>query len=368
MSEQIVSSFNIFLDSDRGSPNSSSKGDDFELNLTGINIDCEKGQLIRLTVNNFSMYKSFPNVNQNNSKFKLKTNKGDTIIDLEHQNYKSIYDIATNFAEKVAEALLTLQEDTTGTNANTNNIDSTTPTVISPAQDATPIGTSSNIIQFRVDFKAGGNLANHDFTTDNVQIQFIEKYNSGDDSDIYSLLGGDRIATEATAGNINSIDVTSTTNTNFITFTCKFPAQRHTEQFVYLRSSLTSNTLATSSLEAGNTTSPVNNVHHSNIVGRFPIDTEVIAYDAGTGREYFIDLPSQKHINNIRFYLTDHHGRRLPGYTNQNTLGNLNFNMVLRCDIIQKRAPNERFTPDIVRTAPSRYSNTFMQYDGHTRT
>ena len=97
MSEQIVSSFNIFLDSDRGSPNSSSKGDDFELNLTGINIDCEKGQLIRLTVNNFSMYKSFPNVNQNNSKFKLKTNKGDTIIDLEHQNYKSIYDIATNF-------------------------------------------------------------------------------------------------------------------------------------------------------------------------------------------------------------------------------------------------------------------------------
>ena len=109
-------------------------------------------------------------------------------------------------------------------------------------------------------------------------------------------------------------------------------------------------------------------MHHTNILGRFVIDTEVVQYFAGTGREYFIDLPTQRHLNNIRLYLTDHHGRLLSTFApEQNTLGNLSFNLVLRCDIIQKRAPNENFTPPVQRTTPARFANPFLQQDGHNR-
>ena len=78
MNEQIVSSFNIFVDSDRGSPNSVSTGDDYQLNLTGVNLDADKGQIIRLTVNNFSMYKTFTNVNAHNSYFTLRSSQATT--------------------------------------------------------------------------------------------------------------------------------------------------------------------------------------------------------------------------------------------------------------------------------------------------
>ena len=94
----------------------------------------------------------------------------------------------------------------------------------------------------------------------------------------------------------------------------------------------------------------------------------MVQYAAGTGREYFIDLPTQRHVQNIRFYLTDHHGRKLSQFApKQNTLGNMNFSLVLRVDIIQKRAPNERFTEEVQRPIPARFSNPTIQYDGHTR-
>ena len=197
-------------------------------------------------------------------------------------------------------------------------------------------------------------------------MQFYEKLpTTEDDSDVFSLLGGNRIH-DNTDTTTNSITVAISAND--ITFTGLYPAQRHTEQFVYLRTNLTSNSLATSSLEAGNHSHDVTNVHHTNILGRFVIDTEVVQYAAGTGREYFIDLPTQRHLNNIRLYLTDHHGRLLSTFApEQNTLGNLSFNLVLRCDIIQKRAPNENFTPPVQRTTPARFANPFLQQDGHNR-
>ena len=106
MSEQIVSSFNIFVDSDRGSPNSISKGDDYHLNLTGVNLDAEKGQVIRLTVNNFSMYKTFTNVNAHNSKFLLRTNATNTQLELPHRNHDTIRAVAQDFADTLKTQLL----------------------------------------------------------------------------------------------------------------------------------------------------------------------------------------------------------------------------------------------------------------------
>lgn len=361
MSEQIVSSFNVFVDSDRGTPNSISKGDDYHLNLTGVNIDAEKGQIMRLTVNNFSMYKSFTNVNAHNSKFILRNSKvtAGTQLELPHKNHDTIAAIAQDFADTLKTQLLLDASNSAAASIEVSNQ--------TPANGTGVAGTSNNVISFKLIFKdQNGNSTAHGLS--NVKVQFYEKLPNGFDSDVYSLLGGNRIHDNSDP-TTNSITVDDTTDTTSITFTCLYPAQRHTEQFVYLRTNLMSNSLATSSLEAGNHSHDTTNVHHTNILGRFVIDTEVVQYAAGTGREYFIDLPTQRHLNNLRLYLTDHHGRPLPTFaTEQNTLGNLNFSLVLRCDIIQRRAPNEGFTPPVQRTAPARFSNPYLQQDGHTRT
>lgn len=359
MSEQIVSSFNIFVDSDRGSPNSISKGDDYHLNLTGVNLDAEKGQVIRLTVNNFSMYKTFTNVNAHNSKFLLRTNVTNTQLELPHKNHDTIRAVAQDFADTLKAQLLIDASN------NTSTATKVVVPYLTPVSGAGVAGTSNNVISFKLEFQNNNDTPVAHKLTD-VKVQFYEKLPTTEaDSDVFSLLGGNRIHRN-TDTTTNSITVDVSTNT--ITFTGLYPAQRHTEQFVYLRTNLTSNSLATSSLEAGNHSHDVTNVHHTNILGRFLIDSELSQYFAGTGREYFIDLPTQRHLNNIRLYLTDHHGRLLSTFApEQNTLGNLSFSLVLRCDIIQKRAPNENFTPPVQRTTPARFANPFLQQDGHNR-
>lgn len=363
MAEQIVSSFNIFVDTDRGARNSTSKGDDYQLNLTGVNLDMDKGQICRLTVNSFSMYKTFTNVNIYNSNMNLRTVGQDGVsrdrtVTLTPSNHDKIYEIAKDFGEQLA-TQLQAAVIAAGTAGVTATLD---PATVTPAASVGVAGTSNNVIAFTIKFTNGGTNTAHNLTS--ALVQFRETI-GGVDQDTYSLLGGDRLAPNDTINSSITVDVSVF---NEVRVTCKYPAQRHTEQFVYLRTNLTSNTLATSSLEAGHHTRDVTNVHHSNILGRFIIDTEVVQFSAGTGREYFIDLTSQRHVNNIRLHLTDHHGRDLPGAIGQNTLGNLNFSLVLRCDIIQKRAPNEGFTQPVQRSTPARFSNLHLQEDGHNRT
>ena len=360
MGENVVSSFNLFIDTDRGSPGSNSTGDDYQLNLNSVNLDADKGQIIRMTVNNFSMYKCFTNVNAHNSRFTLRTNQGTTSLNLPHKNHDTIHKLAGDFGDTLKAQLLVDAQAVTGSSAT-----QVVMSIISPLLGVGVAGTSNNVISVKVEFlDTGGNPVAHNLNS--ALVQFYErdpKYNT--DSDIYSLLGGNRIRDK---NDTTTNSITTTIETNSITFTGLYPAQRHTEQYVYLRTSLNGNTLATTSLEGAHSSESVSNVHHSNILGRFVIDTEMVQYAAGTGREYFIDLPTQRHVQNIRFWLTDHHGRKLSQFApKQNTLGNMNFSLVLRVDIIQKRAPNERFTEEVQRPIPARFSNPTIQYDGHTR-
>jgi hypothetical protein len=62
MAENIVNSYNLFVDSSTGR-DSASKGDNYHLHLGNAGITCESGQYIRLTLNNFTMHKTFTDVN-----------------------------------------------------------------------------------------------------------------------------------------------------------------------------------------------------------------------------------------------------------------------------------------------------------------
>ena len=355
MSETIVKSFNIFLDSDMHHDITSSKGDAYEVHLNSVNLDTSKGQNFRLTLTNFSMYKNFTNINQHNNRFVLRTTSNhDKHLNLTMKNYENINDIANEFAKQVKDAFVDL-----------GKAGATVGWQIKPAAS----GSSDNIISFEIEFGQ-----NHGYNSGDVKILFYEEYPDGVTSDIFALLGGDRIKAKAPSNHSfdtspSSIDV-SFGDPQILKFTCRYPAQKYTEQFVYLRHNLPSNNLESTSLDdrqVGSQTKACD-VHHSNILARFPIHNEFIHWDTQSEKEYYIDLPTnQNHLNYLKLSLTNKGGRNIGFSENQSTLGNLNFTVVLKCDIIQKFNPNERFTKDPVRTVPSRFSNPQIDFDGHKR-
>ena len=68
--EQTVRSSNLFIDSSRSHTNGS-KGDDFQIHLQDSGITAESGEIIRLTLDNFSMSKNFTDINANNSEMRI---------------------------------------------------------------------------------------------------------------------------------------------------------------------------------------------------------------------------------------------------------------------------------------------------------
>ena len=99
--DKIIKSFNIFVDTDRGQHTGSCTADNIELNLNHVNINTSKGQFMRLTLQNFSMFKNWTNVNTYNSKFRVVIDglNKDFTIDLDHKDYATRQDLATNLAE-----------------------------------------------------------------------------------------------------------------------------------------------------------------------------------------------------------------------------------------------------------------------------
>ena len=269
----------------------------------------------------------------------------------------------TDFAEKVVKGLKV--NDVNNAAAISLDINSVT-----PLKTQGPGNTTSRIGSFTVSYP--GNP-----TADSIKVQFYEHFADGNNSDIYALLGGDRIRktfdpTAPVDGYPSSIDVTIQ-STGVLKFTCRYPMQLYTEQFVYLHcDSFQGNNMESTSLRPFDgrlgSQSKVCDLHHSTILGRIPIQNEFIHYDAQSEREFFVDLPTNlNHLNFAKFRLTGSHGRNLHSSGNQSTLGNLNFSMVIRCDVIQKFNPNQPFTKEKERSVPPRYSNVQTDYNGHIR-
>ena len=128
MADKIVQSFNIFADTDKGTLNSSSNGMDYELNLANSKIDIRKGQHIKLSLINFSMYKSFTNINKFNNTFAIKCNAAATPIQLNmpSKNYKTIRGVMEGFAFVLNTIMLTYAA-AGGSSANATEIVYSTP-------------------------------------------------------------------------------------------------------------------------------------------------------------------------------------------------------------------------------------------------
>lgn len=331
-SEKIIKSFNLFLDSHNVRNND--KGDDIVYSLARNPINANDGQVIKISLQNFNMYRNFYTVNANNNKLNIRNTatSTNTTLTLDSKNYKTIRQIALNLKDKFLSAL---------------SLTESSSTVLPPATDSID-ATSDRIIDITVVVSTA-----HGFTAGDLLLQ------SYSDNDSAELLGGKKII-----GNFQS----DTTNTSYtITFpdttTIKivgfYPAQRSTEEFLYLRTDLPNSNLESATLSSSKNDHS-SHIVNSNILARIPMDFEFVHYDANYPDEYFIETQN-KHISEIRLQLRDSKDRPMPRIdATQNTnVGNIKFTCVLKVEIIQKFIPDNLETQHPVSTiAPTKLSGT----------
>ena len=336
MAEEVVNSYNFYIDTERYIP-SGQKGDNTSFSLNQTPITCAANQFIRLTLQSFSMYKSFTNVNPNNNILRLAGTSGagaiSAIVPLTCQDYPVGNDLANEFATKLADALATA----TGVALAAIPI---------PANQLFPqtTGPTDNIISFRIDFAAPHGITN----------LLIQTFVS--DGDCFELLGTDRLYDgDVTGQSVASVDLapaSAPTPANSLIVQCKYNLQLSTQQNVYLRTNLTNTNIQTESYSAGSTdVKNQSQMASSDILGRMIVDNEFINYTTGTQLEYFVNL-SARSLQFMKLFLTDSHSRIIPNnvkyletpvgsintpaYTdNQATLGSRSWEGVIKIDIVQ---------------------------------
>ena len=331
---EVLSSYNMFLNSDDGVQN----GQDCDFQFGNSPIVASNGEFIRVSVNNFSMYKTWTDVNAFNQDLVLRTNGGTTnsVISLAAQNYDSIASLAAELASVVTIAVNAVPAFAAA---------AWTPVTVSavlPPPTAGITGTTNNVISFLLT-TAGGNAhgfvaadanngnfgiqASVDPVTAPVSLGVIDPAAGGD---VGQLLGVDRVFANTTNSSFNITFPSATT----IQVTARYPAQRSTEANMYLRINPAPHVVATENFNQPFSATTSAKVNPSQILAEMRIDSEFVQYSPQSGREYFADF-HQKHLSHIKLTLTDSHYRLFPLLgVNQATTGNRNFTCTLRVDVV----------------------------------
>ena len=312
---EVVNSLNVFVDNENALGGA---GDDVLVDIGNSGVTAGDGQFLRLSLESFNMYKNFYSVNEYNSAINVHTNvaaANDIVLDA--KNYKTIGDIAQNFAEKLKAKL---DADASGAFAITT---------VEPASADAIDDTGDRLLKIVL------TKSSHGISSCVVQCRSV----NGESA---YLLGGD-IITSASDLTTQSFNVTIATNT--ITIQGKYPAQRSTEEHVYLRTNLSNN------IESQGLTGTTNGSHiqASDILAKLPIDHEFVHFTSNTGREFFLNVPN-KSITQMRFYLRDSKDRTIPAAGNgtlQKKRGNFHFSFVLRIDTVQYPVGQSFQTPKI---------------------
>ena len=371
--QQVVNSFNLFIDTERATVigDSASRGDNVKIHLEGSSIIANDGEMIRMTLTNFEMFNNLYHVDDNNSRFTTRCELSSSPVtpivrDLTRQNYSNVGDIAIDFAniigntikEKITAGKRVLVLDIknvvvpgflpydveTQLNYNLPTPDASgnivapftaTTTKVKP----TSLGlanTGNRLLDITyqiIDGSAGAPII-HGINA--LHIQCL-----GSQGDNYCILGGLRQDTTSDIS-FNSFRVNLTTNYHLtdasgnyqdtlnaasrIRVRGYFPMQRMTDPYVYLRcKSQQSGGLEMTVLSDALTSSNTSDITSSDILAKLKRDVEFITYDNSAGDEYFINL-QQKKISSLEFYLTDSKNRELGRHRSNDTTANPGFN------------------------------------------
>jgi len=346
--QDVINSFNIFVDSERASVlgHSDSTGDNVNLHFEGQQVVAGDGEMIRVSLQNFTMFNNLYMVDNTNRRVLLKTTVGLTtytdVIYMDIGNHISVQTIATNFMSKVATALKARIDAVYA-----GNLD-VTPSVISPVMSS--MGAQGNKLLH------GNITVPNTLASPTISIKLQCTNSTGE---AYQLLGGKR-QDDITDTDFSSFLITQTVSEGATIFDIKgyFPMQRMSDPYVYVRCDQSNHGLEMSVLDSVRSTQSTDLIN-SNILAKVFKDVEFITYDSNTGNEYFMNLQQRK-LSTLRLSLTDSKGRKL-GRTGQiggtgagletsagtftddtqSTLGNLYFTAVLRVDIVKVSDPHK---------------------------
>ena len=332
----VISSRNLFIDSS----SDVGQGDNFTLQLGPNGIHAGDGQLIKLSLSYFAMYKSFHGVNTNNCKVKLTADGTSQDLVITNKNYSTVGDIVADFSNSVKNSLLAI--------AQANGSAATSASVLDavPLTTETIDSTGDGIMSFQVSFDAAHGITNF----------ILQSFSSEGES--YKILGSDRIDDLASTNSSLTCTVESAT---ILKVQGLYPMQRQTDHHIYLRTDLPSTNIETASLSSA--TGPYqSHTLGSNILGFFEVDHEYIHFESFTDSEFFLVL-TQRNLSSIRLFLTDAKNRPLGrgagsgsktaagSGSSQSTLGNLSFKALIRIDTVQATIPrmlNSKPTPRFV--------------------
>jgi hypothetical protein len=380
-SQQIVNTFNLFVDSEQSSVygHGHSTGDDVHIHMEGNSVEAQDGEIIRLTLTNFTMFNNLYHIDNTNRRIRLRTNgagshSNDQIIRLTRQNHKDFNSIATDFATILGTALVA-----EAVSSGASTVTQFTSSGLKPT--ATAINANDpRLMEFTLTAKnSGGTAVNHNLNTggDGVILQC-----EGSGGESYQVLGGIRL--DETSTSAQSFIVTVTAQT--VVVKGHFPMQRMSDPYIYMRCENVSNGLEMSVLDSAiGATGP--DVINSNILAKVFRDVEFISYHTQTGDDYFMNL-QQRRLSHLHLFLTDSKGRRLgrlPGSTSgtaagredtapdsftsdvQNTDGNLYFTAVLKVEVIRVRNPTHLDTVPPAFPQPAREAQSVVTWPDYGR-
>jgi hypothetical protein len=315
-SQNIVNSFNLFVDSERSSVygHGHSKGDDVHIHMEGNSIEAMDGEIIRLTLTNFTMFNNLYHIDNTNRRIRLLTNgasntSNDRIIRLTRQNHKDYNSIVKDFATVLGTALVAEAKRAGATSVTKFKFDTTE---VQPPE-ASLSASNSRLMVVTLTARTSSDAAvNHSLNDVIIQCQ-------GAAGESYQILGGERIddVSDLTS---NSFEVNVTAQT--VVIKGYFPMQRMSDPYIYLRCENVSNGLEMSVLDSAiGAAGP--DVINSNILAKVFRDVEFASYHTQTGDDYFLNL-QQRRLSHLHLFLTDSKGRRLgrlPGATSGSAAG-----------------------------------------------
>jgi hypothetical protein len=371
-SQQIVNSFNLFIDSEKASivGDRQSEGDDVHIHFEGNTIEAGDGENIRLSLLNFTMFNNTYMININNSRFNVRGSSGThanflNVVNIDRKNYNNIKDIATSFATNLGTYLATKSAATAFEN-----------TIILP-NTTSMNATDDRLLDITLTSKDALNATiAHGITS--LKIQCLEA-----EGESHVILGGNR-QDDSTDVAFSSLKITITINT--IRVQGYFPMQRLSDPYVYLRCNNAQNGLEMSVLSSDKS-SYTTDIINSDIFAKLFKDVEYITYESNTGDEYFMNLQQRK-LANLRLSLTDSKGRKLgrtstqtdlgtaAGLTDgslnfesnaQNTTGNLSFTAVVRVEIVKNRNPVKLESEGIPPPKPAREAQATLVWTNYGR-
>jgi len=346
----IVNSYNIIVDTERNL-SQDSRGDDVYLPLGQTPITCGSNEYIRLTLQEFSMYRSWNNVNATNNVFRVADSGGVQTTAITVGNYLEPRKMLNDgFLSPLQTALETLVGGGRTVSFVLNN----------PGSGDT-VMSSTNVASITATYSSA-----HGYTT---VLPSLRCYVA--DGKSYQLLGAKRIVdpadTTSSSWSAALGDTAGASTTTKITFTLFYPAQIATETHVFMRVNEQNNNIATSSMSSFKQDTQKTEMTSTKILAIIPIDSEYVRYVAGTEMVYFTNILS-KQIGQLQIKITDANGEQFPMTSpDQNRLGNRFFIAIIRVDIVSlgtnpQASPNN---PNLKETTAPRFSTGPSTQIGH---